>query len=610
MINIFKLKKILPIIVLDIIVALFIALITVWLLYKSININNKVNLLGRSYQETASGNIFQTYIYTFFKIFLICILLLLLLTYILIKYTRPLFIETSLKKDNNKLKEKNKQLIQILDNLKDANAKLIKSEERYKIISDFSMSWEIFRHSDSSLIYCNPAVYDVIGYTQEEYLKGIPYSNFVHPDDLEKFTESYNNGLAGKSVSSCIVRLIHKNKTLKWADYVIKPVISENGELFGTRFSIRDITQLKEAEIALQESRKLLNLIFQYSNDWESYSDKHGKLLYSSLALEQLLGYPVREYLSSKIIMKDIIHPDDYEMAMIQYDRALSGATIPSFIIRYIHKNNNIVWVDVSARPVISESGDMLGVRFSSKDITKLKENEFELKELNATKDKFFSIISHDLRSPFIALIGYSELLYNDYDKLPKETIRDYISNIYNASKNTFELLENLLAWSRSQTGIIEINQKKINIKDYIDRVIQMLNPVAQKKNIELINTVNDKIHGYTDDNMLNTILRNLITNSIKYSYESGSIILRAEVKDDIVVISVSDNGVGMSEEIKNTLFKISETKSQPGTQSEKGTGLGLILCKEFVEKQGGKIWVNSEARKGTSFFFTIAYSD
>ena len=502
-------------------------------------------------------------------------------------------------KDITKLKENELEL-------KELNAKLIESEARYKLISDFSHGWETFRHPDGKIVYCSPSVEQVIGYTREEYINDIPFPSFVHPNDIEKFTEYYKNGLAGNFVPSLVVRLLHKDQTIKWVDSEMRPVVSETGELLGTRFSIWDITRLKETELALHESRELLNLVFQYSNDWESYRDKNGKLIYSSLAMEQLLGYQVSEYLADKIGFKDIIHPDDYETAMSHFERALSGETIPSLLLRYLHKNKNVVWVDVSARPVFSESGEMLGIRFSSKDITKLKEYEMELKELNATKDKFFSVISHDLRSPFTGLLGFSEILYNEYNRSSEETIKNYVSNIYSLSKNTFELLENLLAWSQSQTGKIKLNQKKIHLKPYSDAIIQMINPIAQKKKIILTNSITEDIYAYADENMLHTIFRNLISNAIKYTYESGTIDLRAITEDSVITISVSDTGVGMSDDIKNSLFKISETKSQPGTQSEKGTGLGLILCKEFVEKHGGKIWVESEIGKGTTFFFTI----
>jgi Signal transduction histidine kinase len=515
-------------------------------------------------------------------------------------------MEISLKDANGKLREQAEELTQLLDNLNDTNTKLSESEARYKLISDFSNSWEIFRHPDGKLIYCSPYIEQIIGYTREEYLTGIPFTSFIHPDDLNEFTERFNKALSGKLVSSCLVRLIHKNQEVRWVDSEMRPVFSETGELLGTRYSIWDITKLKETELALQESRELLNLIFQYSSNWESYSDKNGNLIFSSNAFEQLLGYQVKDYISRKIGIKDIVHPDDYEMARSQLELARTGKTIPSHILRYVHKNKNIVWVDVSTRPVFSESGEMLGIRFSSKDITKLKEYESALKDLNATKDKFFSVISHDLRSPFTGLLGYSELLYNDYNRSSEETIKNYVSNIYSLSKNTFDLLENLLAWSQSQTGKIALNQKKIHLKPYSDAIIQMINPIAQKKKIILTNSITENIYAYADENMLHTIFRNLISNAIKYTYESGTINLRAKTENSVITISVSDTGVGMSEDIKNSLFKISETKSQPGTQSEKGTGLGLILCKEFVEKHGGKIWVESDIGKGTTFFFTI----
>ena len=515
-------------------------------------------------------------------------------------------MEIALKETNSKLHEQSEKLSQLFDNLKEINTRLTESEARYKLISDFSTSWETYRHPDGTLVYCNPAVENVIGYTREEYLNGIPFPSFVHPDDLDRFMEHYNNGLAGKIVPSCVVRFLHKNQTVRWVDFALRPVLSESGELLGARFSVRDITRLKETEIELNENRELLNLIFQYSNDWEGYRDKTGKLIYCSLAFEQLLGYPVSDYFSDKIGLKEIVHPDDYELTMQHFKRALSGETIPSLIIRYIHRNKNVIWVDVSARPVFSESGEMLGVRYSSKDITELKENEQELKELNATKDKFFSIISHDLKSPFYSLIGLSDMLLKEHEQHSVEEREEIISLINEASKNTFKLLENLLAWARSQSGQLVPNQTKINLKQLLLEITDLLSSTAQNKKISLENTINNDIWVWADSDILNTIFRNLISNSIKYTKEYGKVTLSALVTDGFVEVTVSDTGIGFDDRLLNSLFKIGENHSTPGTNNETGTGLGLVLCKDFVEKSGGKIWAKSEIGKGSTFYFTV----
>jgi PAS domain S-box-containing protein len=356
----------------------------------------------------------------------------------------------------------------------------------------------------------------------------------------------------------------------------------------------------------LHENRELLNLIFQYSNDWEGYRDKNGKLIYCSLAFEQMLGYPVSDYLTDKIGINEFVHPDDIELTLQHFNRALLGETIPSLIIRYIRKNKNVIWVDVSARPVFSKSGEMLGVRYSSKDISKLKENELELEKLNATKDKFFSIISHDLKSPFTALMGLSTLLLEEHKLQSDDQREKIISFISEASKKTFRLLENLLAWARSQSGQLVPTQSKENLRLLLQEITDLLSSTAQNKKISLKNTVNDDIWVWVDSNILNTIIRNLISNSIKYTPEFGNITLSTGIKDGFAEVAISDTGVGFDDSLLNTMFKIGENISTPGTNNETGTGLGLILCKDFVEKLGGQIWAKSEIGKGSIFYFTI----
>lgn len=225
-----------------------------------------------------------------------------------------------------------------------------------------------------------------------------------------------------------------------------------------------------------------------------------------------------------------------------------------------------------------------------------------ELKLLNATKDKFFSIIAHDLKNPFNSLLGFSDLLKSDFDSMEKEEMRTFINIIHDSSKHGFNLLENLLQWSRANTGSIEYFPKTINIEELISSCVDLYQNNADKKQIQFFNDVPDDLLLFGDKEMLSTVFRNLISNAIKFTGESGKVKIKVIKNSKRAVISVIDTGVGIPEEKISGLFKIDVQHSTLGTNNEKGTGLGLILCKEFVEKHGGQIKVESERKNGSEF--------
>jgi len=229
-----------------------------------------------------------------------------------------------------------------------------------------------------------------------------------------------------------------------------------------------------------------------------------------------------------------------------------------------------------------------------------------ELKELNAVKDKFFSIISHDLRSPFHALLGVSEILTDESSALTIEEIRHLNSEMYKTLKNQFKLLENLLEWSRIQTGKMSYMPGKQELSFKVNEVINLLIGNALKKGIKILNDVHSGIYVNADENMVRTILHNLISNAIKFTNLRGQITIAATKKNNYVEIVVSDNGVGMSEDEINKLFKLDIQFTKPGTSKEPGTGLGLMLCKELIEKHGGKMRIESKVGSGSNFIFTL----
>ncbi len=236
----------------------------------------------------------------------------------------------------------------------------------------------------------------------------------------------------------------------------------------------------------------------------------------------------------------------------------------------------------------------------------KYKISEQKLREINNTKDRFFTIIAHDLRSPFNTLLGFSETLTENIDILTKEEIREYNSYIFQAAKSLFYLLENLLNWANAQTGKLKYNPKHADLANVINQNIDILRLNASQKNIELISTIVPGTFAYFDEDMIFAIIRNLSFNAIKFTSPNGKIVIAAKRNNDMLQITVSDNGIGIREEMQAKLFNMSENFSTTGTSEEKGTGLGLIICREFAEKHGGKIWVESTPEIGSNFHFTL----
>lgn len=244
---------------------------------------------------------------------------------------------------------------------------------------------------------------------------------------------------------------------------------------------------------------------------------------------------------------------------------------------------------------------------------TQLEENFLELKthenkliQLNATKDKFFSIIAHDLKNPFNVLIGLSDIVISDPDVRHSEDFEQIIDGIFQTAKSGYNLLDNLLEWARSQTGEIDFKPAMINMTEIVSINTTFFKESAKTKKIEINNFIPSNLKIFADYNMVNFVVRNILNNAIKFSFLNGKIEIKASQTDDYYIFSIQDYGIGMNKETGDKLFKIESTNPKPGTANEMGTGLGLIICKEFVEKNGGEIWVESQERKGSCFYFKL----
>lgn len=279
--------------------------------------------------------------------------------------------------------------------------------------------------------------------------------------------------------------------------------------------------------------------------------------------------------------------------------------------LKLIQLDGSIIDISISSSPIVFRNlnSDQLVIKDISdriKSEEEIKRYSRELEESNASKDKFFSIISHDLRSPFQGLLGLANIVTEEFDDLSNEELKEFLGNINRSSKNLFNLIENLLQWSRLQRKKIDIELTQNNLYSDIYYNINLLKPNADAKNISIVVDIDKEIDIYSDSNAFNSIVQNLISNAIKFTMPGGKIEISVLGKDNYIEIIISDTGVGIPDEAIPILFRIDNQHSTQGTEKETGTGLGLVICKELVEMQGGEISVKSKKDVGSTFSFTL----
>lgn len=376
---------------------------------------------------------------------------------------------------------------------------------------------------------------------------------------------------------------------------------------FATVFS--DVTRIKKYEEEIQEARMMLQLVLDHIPQGVFWKDSNLNYLGCNITTSAHAGLKNPS---------EIVGKSDYDLRWKaladEYrkdDKLVITSKEPKLnyeeLIKY--DDGNYVWVRTNKIPLFNENNKSLGILGTYEDITIQKEAERKIKKANddlretvATKDKFFSIIAHDLKSPFQGLLGYSQILSEEYESLTSEEIQSFANGIYDISRQSLNMLDNLLNWSRMQTGSMAFNPEFINLRNSLGSTIDLLTSTALNKQITLNNKIEKGAFITADLNMIVTIIRNLISNSIKFTNQNGLIEISSEQTKNKLRIIILDNGIGIEEDRVKDLFRIDKSTSTKGTSNEEGTGLGLVLCKEMVEKNGGTISVTSEIGKGTKF--------
>ena len=358
-----------------------------------------------------------------------------------------------------------------------------------------------------------------------------------------------------------------------------------------------------------------------FYNDFEnqftwllSYEENIEDISYSDNVLN-ITGFEAEELKGMRGKWNNRIYEDDLEQVRKKFNELLNDFSANSYSVDYriLHRNNSIVWVRESVKAERTASGKLKNAFGIVSNISDLKNTEMKLREVirnlektNHSKDDFIAILSHDLRSPFTSILGFAEILVNE-PKLPEPEKIEYLDLIHSSSMKLLKLVNNLLDWSRLKTGRTQIVLSKVNAKLAAYNSISSLTGEIVRKNIEVKVNIPGSLFIEADEMMFSKVILNLLENSIKYSPENTEIDLKyAPFNDKLVEFIVRDKGKGIPETNKHKLFRINEMFSTRGTNGEKGTGLGLILCREIIEKHGGDIWFFSEPDLGTEFHFTF----
>jgi len=372
----------------------------------------------------------------------------------------------------------------------------------------------------------------------------------------------------------------------------------------------------KNREIAAQ-SRKLseaneelrkLSIVASETDNLIYLADRNGKIEWVNRAVAKLYGKDPQD-LTGKDIFELSTH-DSIDQLKRQF---FSEKQTLSFESSFARDSGNVYYFQTTLTPILDNRGEIERIIAVDSDITRQKEVEQhlitkqrELEQANATRDKFFSIISHDLKNPFNSILGLSDLLVRKGHRIEAEKVKKFHQSIYTTARHAYELLSNLLQWSRSQLNQITHYPKTFDMHELVKENLEMQRERADDKGVELISHLDENLLVYADYNMITTVVRNLLTNAIKFTGSGGIVGVGYFDRRDFLEFYVEDSGMGIAEENIPKLFKAGETHTAEGTDQEKGTGLGLILCKDFVTQNGGDMHVSSELGKGSTFFFTL----
>ncbi|MBI2417196.1 MAG: PAS domain S-box protein [Ignavibacteriales bacterium] len=503
--------------------------------------------------------------------------------------------------------------------LQDITDKKKATEELELLNSVFSFSNDgIAVEKDNTFLLVNDAFSRLFGYESREELIGENWSKIVAMEELNRIKEYGEKRSKSEEVPSRYdFFALRKDGSRFSAEISVTKFLLSKEQYFV--IVARDITEIKRSQQVIKESEEKYRSITENIDDFfwtaELINDVMKPVFYTS-SVEKITGYTQNDFLNDSRFFFKIIYPDDFSVVKEKLKRFYSNYYKRSeeLDFRIVHSSGNVVWIRNKINVLRDRKGKVLKVFGLVSDISLQKKAEEEralsaqnLQKLNETKDKFISIISHDLRTPFSSILGFTDLLLNEDDLTPEEA-RQYIQYIQESSHNMLSLVNSLLDWTRIQTGRVPFEPKHVNLREFVNSVFGGLHGVAMKKDVDLLNEVAEDTVLFIDQSLTMQVFNNLLSNALKFTPGGGAITIaaRQSAQPRFMEILVSDTGMGIKKENMNKIFNVDAKFTTEGTSGEKGTGLGLSLVKEIVEKHGGSISVESEYGMGTTFRFTL----
>jgi PAS domain S-box-containing protein len=489
---------------------------------------------------------------------------------------------------------------------KQAEEELRESETHFRTLANSGQALIWTSGVDKKCNYFNQTWLNFTGRMLEQEL-GDGWVEGVHHDDLQQCIEIYVSAFDRREKFSMEYRIRHASGEYRWIQDDGAPRCNSKGEFIGYIGYCLDVNERKHIEEQIIQ----LSQAVKQSPATIVITDLNGNIEYVNPKFTETTGYTYEEALAQnpRILKSGEKSTDEYKEL---WETITSGKEWHGEFHNR-RKNGKLYWEFASISPIRNKKGAITHFLAIKEDITERKQAELqlqkyagELKIANETKNKFFSIIAHDLKNPFSGIIGLSEYLKEEAHQLDRDKIAEYAELVNSAAVETLRLLENLLDWARLQQNAITFDPSEFSVVEVVQEVINLLAENAGQKSISLIYNIPAGLNLLADRNMVTTIIRNLVSNAIKFSPFNKLIKIQSVETETSVKISVIDQGNGISKENQHKLFKLESNFSTHGTNNEKGTGLGLILCKEFITKHGGEIRVESEEGKGSEFCFTI----
>jgi PAS domain S-box-containing protein len=468
---------------------------------------------------------------------------------------------------------------------------------------------------DLRVVKASRSFYDFFKVTPDETLGTLIYNLGNHQWDIPKLRELLETILPQKTTFENY-EVEHEFSTIGKRFMLLnaRKIQTAYGNEDIILLAIEDITERKGVEISLSESEKYYRMLFDSINDSVLVAQLKGGKFYKFINVNNVAckqyGYTHEEFLT---LTADDINSESSKKSIQNRVQTLLNNNEAIFEAEHITKDGKTFPVEISSGTF--QFGDITIIHSTIRNITERKAIEAglekkrnkQLETINAEKDKLFSIIAHDLKGPFQGFLGLTKTLAEQSISYSAEELKNVGQEMYITANRLFRLLRNLLEWAQMQKGSIAFEPKVISLQEMIAENVEIIKVKSMEKSIKVINSVTGKFQTFADKNMINSVLHNLLANAIKFTHRNGTVTIKAnKTSEQMIEISVSDTGVGMHKSEVEKLFKLGERTRSEGTEGEESTGLGLLLCKEFVEKNGGKIWVESEEEKGSTFYFTL----